>query len=703
MKGTINTIMDHGSARRSFVSFQRHCTKAGIAFAALLALGAGTVAFAGENVTHAMEKVTPYEYRGDVRELAKVQPAAPPQKRPYVHPVLRPPRTEKVPSPPGAQKALSMNVPLNAPLAPMPAAIVNFAGMSFNDPCTGGACGGGWPPDVNGDVGPNYYVQAVNNSYAIYNKTGGLLASFTEDSLWSPGGTNPCNGNSQGDPVVLYDQLADRWILTHFAFSIDSIGNPVSPFYQCIAVSKTSNPVSGGWWLYPLRMDPGGAGKPPVGTINDYSKFGVWTDCLYMSSNEFTMPSGAFAGTSYVSLSRSDLESGAALTWSLGFINDTNDPFTMIPSNVLGAAAASLPPAGTPNYFVSESQTTNAFEVRKFIAGPNCGAGGTLGAPAIVSQTNYSLPSNFSIVPQPGTTNKLDMIDDRLMQKVRYRNIGGTESLWVVHNVMTSATGTVVPQWAQINVTAGTVNLTPAQEEIYAPDTALHRWMGSLAVDNAGNMALGYSTSSSTQFPSIAYSGRLAGDAAGSLPQTEVQLVTGAGSQTFTSGGAAVDRWGDYTAMSVDPSDDCTFWYTNQYYSSAANGASGNWQTRIGSFKFSSCIPVLASAPVVTTTPISGTISISAAGGGNVIAAGGAAVTARGVCWNTTGAPTTADPHTSDGAGTGIFSSTITGLVSNTTYFLRAYATNSVGTAYGNEVSFTTVIRPSPPTGLTVM
>jgi hypothetical protein len=129
----------------------------------------------------------------------------------------------------------------------MPSPIQNFSGLSSFDSCGGVQCGGGLvPPDPNGDVGLNHYIQAVNDAYAIYNKTGALLASFTENQLWSGAGTSPCNGNGKGDPIVLYDQLADRWILTHFAFADDIFGNPVSPFYQCLAVSKTSDPVAGG-------------------------------------------------------------------------------------------------------------------------------------------------------------------------------------------------------------------------------------------------------------------------------------------------------------------------------------------------------------------------------------------------------------------------------------------------------------------------
>jgi hypothetical protein len=696
VKEAIKIVMDQGPIKKLLVTFRRLGLYACIIVT--LALTTGATALAGEGVTYEMEKVVPYEYRGDVRALSQF-PLAAPQKQPYVHPVLRPPRTEKILPPLLAPEAPAMNIPLNAPLAPMPAAIVNFLGMSFSDSCTGGQCGAGWPPDPNGDVGPNHYIQAVNDAYAIYDKTGTLLARFTEDSLWSGTGSNPCNGNSEGDPIVLHDQLTDRWILTHFAFAVSG-STPVAPFYECIAVSKTSNPVSGGWWLYPLRMDPGGSG-PPSGTLNDYPKFGIWPDCLYMSANEFAMPSGSFLGTSYASLSRSNLESGAALTWSLGFINNTSDPFTMIPSNLLGSAAGSLPPAGTPNYFVSESQTAFAFEVRKFTAGPNCGGGGTLSAPVNVSQTSYTVPTtNTNVVPQPGTTNMLDMIDDRLMQKVQYRNIGGSESLWVVHNVLTSSTGTVVPQWAQIDVTSGNIAATPVQQQIYMPDTTLYRWMGSLAVDGNGNMALGYSTSNGNvpNYPSIAYSGRLATDPLNSLPQTETQLIAGSGSQTRKIGSQFVSRWGDYTAMSMDPSDDCTFWYTNQYYSSTLNGGSGNWQTQIGAFAFSSC---LLSAPVVTTAAVTNIKFLTATGGGNVISSGGAPVTARGVCWNITSDPSTTDGSlcTNSGMGTGPFTSSITSLTQPVIYYVRAYATNKNGTAYGNQVE---VIRPDPPSLLTV-
>jgi hypothetical protein len=206
---------------------------------------------------------------------------------------------------------------------------------------------------------------------------------------------------------------------------------------------------------------------------------------------------------------------------------------------------------------------------------------------------------------------------------VQYRKVGSAESLWIVNTAGTPSSTplTVSPQWAQIDVTGGTVATTPVQQQIFSPDTTLNRWMGSIAADKDGNVALGYSTSNGTapNYPSIAYAGRLVTDPLDTLPQTEVQLVAGAGSQDNSCGGGPCNRWGDYTAMTVDPVDDCTFWYTNEYYSSAANGTSGNWQTRIGSFKFPTCgatsttgyLRVTSSPALPTQVSVDGTIADS--------------------------------------------------------------------------------------------
>ena len=547
--------------------------------------------------------IVPTDFSGDVRDLPQV-PSAPlldfePEEPDF------PGGAGPGPTGPGAQ-------PATVPAGPMPAPSQDFAGLSFSDRCpagTGPRCGFGWPPDTNGDVGTNHYIEAVNTAYAIYAKTGTLLASFSENALFTGSDATPCNGQARGDPIVLYDPLADRWILSHFAF-----GSTSGPFYQCIAASKTSDPVSGGWWLYALRTDIGGPGAPPVGTLNDYPKFGTWTDCLYFAANGF-QDARWFSGSEFASFNRSDLYSGATLRWGIGFLPyPAGDPvFTMIPGNIGGSAARNTPPPGTRDFFVSQMAIGRGYEVREFTPAADCGGGGILGAPTVVSQAEYEAPW---WIPQPGTRNMLDSLGDRLMQKAQYRKVGSTESLWAVHTVAPPSAVTVSPQWAQIDVTGGVVGTTPVQEGILSPDTTLNRWMASIAADGDGNAALGYSTSNGVapNYPSIAYAGRLATDPLGTLPRSEVQLVAGQGSQTNTCNGSPCGRWGDYTSMSVDPVDDCTFWYTNEYYDSPANGAIGNWQTRIGSFRFPTCASV---APATTVQ-----VETAPAGSGTVVPAG---------------------------------------------------------------------------------
>ena len=553
-----------------------------------------------EAYTYDLPPAVPDEYNGDVRDLPPVY-----TPRPYV--LLN----EFEPPPDRKPQGMTPTAPArwnNIALAPMPAPSANFAGLGFSTGVTGGQAGGGWPPDTNGDVGPVYYIQSVNTAFGIFNKsTGALVAAFTEDQLWGAGSSNPCqhfstpttSQGNQGDPVVIYDALNDRWILTDFAFEYvrdNNTGNwnPTSPFYECIAVSKSGDPVFGGWWLYPVQMD---AGNVPPNTLADYPKFGLWGDgCLYMGANGFNNATGAYAGAIFASFNTGNLYAGTTLTSAIGYRSSAtdSDTFTMIPANALGNRVASMPPAGTPEYFVNESNNAWAFDVRAFTKGANCGGGGALGMPVQVSQTAYSYNGNV-YVPQQNTTNLLDPLEDRVMQKVQYRKVGSAESLWVVHTTGGGSTTPAQPQWAQINVTNKTIATTPVQQQIYAPDNILHRWMGSLAVDASGNMALGYSTSSSSTFPGIAYAGRLITDPMNLLPQTEVVMQGGGGSQTTYS------RWGDYSAMSIDPSDDCTFWYTTEYYEATGT----NWQTRIGAFKFPSCItpPGPAAKLVFTQEP----------------------------------------------------------------------------------------------------
>ena len=539
----------------------------------------------GGSQTSDIPKIAPHVFSGDVRTL----PAVP------ARPMLDHELNEPVSNKPTLSSPQMLSPLLTT--ASMPAPSHNFAGMSRNGSCGGATCGAGIPPDTNGEVGLSYYIQSVNSSFAIYSKSGSRLAAFTEDALWAGSGKGQCDSNSQGDPVVLYDPMADRWLLTDMAFPFSG-GNPVSPYYICIAVSKTSNPVSGGWYLYAVRTDTGLSGQPPVGTMDDYPKFGIWTDCLYFSANGFNS-AGNYIGGMFGSFSRSDMYSGKPLTGALGFDSGSNDYFTMVPSNLSAPGSAGLPPAGTPNYYVQESLSAYSYLVRKFAAGPNC-SGGSLSGAVSVSQTGYTTP-NGDLVPQPSpatSTHLLDSLGDRIMQKVQYRRVGSKESLWVSHTFRSSNSGPTGVQWAQINVTGRTISTTPIQQQLYNPGDGVYRWMSSIAADRNGNAAIGYSISGLSTYPGIAYAGRLVSDPLNSLPQGERRLVSGAGSQTNNCGGAPCHRWGDYSSLSVDPADGCTFWFTSEYYTSQSAGSSGAWDTRIGSFAFPSCTS--ASSSTVT-------------------------------------------------------------------------------------------------------
>ena len=530
-----------------------------------------------------MPKVSPQEYRGDVRLLSTwPMPVTPLRAN---KPEREGPRPNKIEDPRNLPALSAANLPVI--LAPMPAASSSFAGLSLSDPVTGGQAGSGYPPDTNGDVGPKHYILGVNDSYAIYDKaTGSRLAAFTENALWNGVGNTKCNGNAFGDPIVLYDAFADRWILTHFAFTLASNGDIQSGTFQCIAASKTNDPVNGGWYLYALQMDPGTTGTPSAGALADYPKFGIWTDCMYMGANVFNAAGTAYLSPLYASFSRADLYSGAPLTWSMIYPNSAG-VFSSFPAHTSGKTPASRPPAGRPAIFVGESSSVFGWETRTFTPGTNCGAGGVLSAVTTATHPSYSFSVNR--VPQPGTTQTIESLTDRLMNRPFYRKVGNTESIWVTNS--TRNTGQVFRvHWSQLNVTGGTLPTTLVQDAFHGDtvSTGLHRWMGSVAADNQGNMAVGYSTSNATSpnFPSIRYAGRLASDTANTLPQTETTLIAGTGSQT------SIERWGDYASMSVDPVDDCTFWFTSEYYITTGT----NWNTRIGSFKFPTCTAPTAGA-----------------------------------------------------------------------------------------------------------
>jgi hypothetical protein len=461
-----------------------------------------------------------------------------------------------------------------AAAAPAPTPLRSFDGLDFLN------WGAGHPPDTNGDVGPAYYIQTVNTSIGIYDKlTGTRVAGFTFNAFMSQGNFgNLCDTNNFGDPVVLYDSFEDRWVISDFAFTLDASGNVINPpgNFQCIAVSKNGDPVSGGWNYYSINT---------TGGLGDYPKFGIWPDGIYMSVNMFGYSAGgAFQNPRVYAFDKAQMYAGSSTVQVLSFDAPAPD-FTILPSNA--RLQTGTPPAGTPDYFVSTWQFLNGITVYKFHVDWDRPSLSTFTGPdvplASTSWPNASVPNAPS---QAG--NSLDVLQIRAMVQNQYSNIGGVESLWATHTVRRGNTsGFAAPRWYQVDVSGGTVAANMPQAATWDPDgsNVIYRFMPSLAVDRAGDLALGYSTSSTSTKPALKYAGRLASDPANTISQTEQLLLQGTGTQSGNCGSSPCTRWGDYSSMTLDP-DGCTFWYTNEYYT--LDGLAD--LTRIGAFAYPSCV-----------------------------------------------------------------------------------------------------------------
>jgi hypothetical protein len=524
-----------------------------------------------------------HPFNGDLRNLPRrkpVQRERPELNEPEPNPVFAPGTTTMPATTPSAPQ-------IGGPSAPAPAPLNIFEGLDrFN-------WGAGSPPDTNGDVGPNYYIQTVNTSIGVFRKSDGFqVAAFTFDTFMSQGSFgNLCDTNNFGDPVVLYDTFEDRWIITDFAFVLDASNNVVAPAYQCIAASKTGDPVTGGWNFYSIKLSD---------NLGDYPKFGIWPDGLYMSANLFSFGAGSsFKGVRVFAFDKAQMYAGSPTVKIASFDVGGGD-FTILPSNA--RLQTGTPPVGRPNLFISTQMFLNALTVYKFHVDWNSISLSTFTGPDIpISATSW--PTFAAGVPQPSTATLLDSLSNRAMVQNQYTNFTGTESLWVSHTVRRQNTsGFAAPRWYQVNVTGGTVATPILQATTWDPDGAnvLHRWMPSLALDRAGDLAMGYSTSNSTTaFPSMAYAGRLAGDPVNTFSKTEQTFFTGTASQTGST------RWGDYSAMTLDP-DGCTFWYTTEYANPADQTFNHRWLTKFGSFRYTECVPVGAGGTIsgtVTTNP----------------------------------------------------------------------------------------------------
>lgn len=466
-------------------------------------------------------------------------------------------------------KSGSANVQNSVVTNNMPSIQQNFEGV--------GNVNGVLPPDTQGDVGPNNYVQMINLSFAIWDKQGNLLyGPVPNTTLWQGFG-GPCETFNGGDPVTMYDESADRWFMSQLAYPGGSQG-----FHQCIAISQTGDPT-GAWYRYDFLYSQT--------NLNDYPKFGVWPDAYYMSANEFAN-GASFAGVGVVAFERAKMLAGQDARSIYIHIGDSSGIYgSLLPSDAEGGALGFNPPTGAPDPFLMFDDNAWGFSPTDRILmwdyhvdwnTPANSTFGVNGAPNRFFETapfdsnlcNY----NRSCIPQPGTTVGLDTLSDRLMYRAAYRNFGDHQAIVLNHSVDVNGNDLAGIRWYEISNSGSGWGIN--QQGTYSPDSD-NRWMGSAALDASGDIAVGFSVSSSSTFPSIRVAGRLAGDPVGELSQGETTVIAGGGSQTHPA-----SRWGDYAAMQVDPTDGCTFWFTSEYMPTTS---SASWHTRIASFKFPSC------------------------------------------------------------------------------------------------------------------
>jgi PKD repeat protein len=410
-----------------------------------------------------------------------------------------------------------------------------------------------YPPDANGSIGPNHYMQTINTVYAIYNKTtGALVAGPTNLNLLFSGVTG--SNYNDGDPICLYDEQADRWLVAEFSIS-------GSNDYMLIAVSATNDPT-GAWHKYSFD----------VADMPDYEKFGIWRDGYYMGTNNSS-------GNDIYVFERAQMLIGGTAQM-VGFDNawrpTTIDGFMCVPPLDNDGAFA---PAGAPGLFITINDDaigggTDQLWIYELAVNWTTPSSSTftrsqqLNVPAFDS--NFG--SNWDNIKQPGTTTELDAIPMVIMNVPQYRNFGTYQTIVCSHTVDVDNTDHAGIRWYELRRTTGT--WTVRQSGTYAPD-GNSRWMGSVALNGNSQIGLGYSVSSTTVYPGIRYCGQSAAayaSGAGVLDIAEEVIQNGSSSQT------AYNRWGDYAGISIDPSNDNTFWFTTQY--------GGSRQTKIAAFSF---------------------------------------------------------------------------------------------------------------------
>jgi hypothetical protein len=482
--------------------------------------------------------------------------------------------------------------------ASIPSTQQNFEGLSNEDNFNifGGRVN---PPDPNGEAGPNNYVEVVNLTFAVYDKSGNrLLGPVDTGTLWDNFAVPDCTDPS-GDPVVLYDQFTDRWLLSQLTargMNPDGTFNGL-PFYNCVAISQTGDPT-GAYYRYAFITSQAGSTST---FFPDYPKYGVWTDSYALTSRDFG--SQDEYGISVYGLEKNKMVNGQPAR-AVHFFIDGNNPDLLplvgdglLPTDVDGKQKpktdTAIPIVGTQDDNASYGATFDALNIWDLSVKWRSTPEASLTLKAQLPTASFDsifpcAPTSRDCLPQPGIIDPAQYLDilsyrQRPTFRLAYRNFKDYESL-VTNQSVEATPGVAGARWYEIRRTGGTYSLY--QQGTYAPGDGIHRWMGSIAQDKKGDMALGYSVVNGVDvYPGIRYTGRLAGDPLGQMTLGEGTIIDGHGVQTTTN-----SRWGDYTDMTVDPVDDCTFWYVNEYYLTSGTPADGRpWHTRIASFKLPGC------------------------------------------------------------------------------------------------------------------
>jgi hypothetical protein len=496
-----------------------------------------------------------------MRELA----VAPPQAQYGFHDV------EPLPSNPGAVPTPYMYDPVeqNFPGHSAAAIVPGLSVEGINDICF---CA---PPDTNASVGNTQIVEWVNEHFAVYDKATGalLLGPLPGNSLFTNlGGT--CATQNNADPIAQFDKTAHRWLM-----AVNLLTSP--PYGTCVAVS-TSPDATGSYYLYQFAQS----------SYPDYPKWGVWPSGYFQTQN-----SGGLSSANVCAYNSAKLQVGDSTAEQICVQLSASD-FSLLPADVDSPTA---PPVGQDEFFIGSYNKDSSFNhlylysMHPVFPNPSQTVfiGNNLANPITVP-TYTPICTVGTCVPQPGTDRTLSALGDRLMYRLAYWEDPPLVSVkatpprplpsqhWLVNHVVAGSGGQVGERWYEFTAPIKKVELSGIslfQSGTYAPDSS-NRWMGSIARDKVGDIALGFSIGSASMYPSIAVAGRAPTDPLGQLGG-EVLLTAGSGSQTDLAG-----RWGDYSDMAVDPSNPCILWYSQEYY--ATTGAA-NWQTRLNQIRFDNC------------------------------------------------------------------------------------------------------------------